>query len=194
MVKELCLTELKRHDSQWIERLKGGEHDVFKEFVDTYKEMVFMCCKTVGLNDIEAQDAAMETFAAAYTGLKKFKGSSELGSWLWKIAYNKSIDILRKQNRTQELSDEYQPQDCSQSHVGREFEQMETSQIIWDSVRKLPKLWAAVVVLFYREEKSLKDIADIMKINENTVKTYLFRAKERLKEILGPVLGEDKNG
>ena len=63
--------------------------------------------------------------------------------------------------------------------------QGETSEIVWDAVKKLPQEQGMAVVLYYRQEKSIKEIADIMEKQQNTVKVLLFRGRERLKEILG---------
>ena len=66
----------------------------------------------------------------------------------------------------------------------------ETEQIVWAAVDRLPRLWAVAVILFYREQKSVAEMAKIMRTNENTVKTYLFRARARLKMALAPAFGD----
>jgi RNA polymerase sigma factor (sigma-70 family) len=58
------------------------------------------------------------------------------------------------------------------------------AEIVWDAVKKLPQDQAMAVVLHYRQEKSIKEIADIMEKRQNTVKVLLFRGRERLKELL----------
>lgn len=70
-------------------------------------------------------------------------------------------------------------------------ESKEQAEFVWQAVERLPRIWAVATVLFYREEKSISEIAKIMKKRENTVKTYLFRGRKRLKELLANVLGED---
>jgi len=67
----------------------------------------------------------------------------------------------------------------------------ENEKIVWESVERLPKLWAIAIILFYREDKSIKEIAKIMRVRQNTVKTYLFRGRKRLKEMLRLVIGEN---
>jgi len=67
----------------------------------------------------------------------------------------------------------------------------ETEKIVWDAVEQLPRLWAMAVILHYREEKSVVDIAKIMQIKENTVKTYLFRGRDRLKHVLAAAFEGD---
>ena len=61
------------------------------------------------------------------------------------------------------------------AHVAAELENKEQSQIVWDAVRTLPGDWSIAILLYYRQNKSIKEISKIMKKRENTVKTYLFR-------------------
>jgi RNA polymerase sigma-70 factor (ECF subfamily) len=65
--------------------------------VRIYQDMVFACCRTVGLREDEIEDAASESFLAAYKSIKKYSGKSKLSSWLWKIAYHKALDYRRKE-------------------------------------------------------------------------------------------------
>ena len=182
----------KKRDESWLGKLLAGDHEAFAEFVDKYKESVFLCCRTLGLKEDEVEDVASETFLAAYKGLSRYKGRAQLGTWLWAIAYRQAVNYLRKNKRTWQLLDESQGQDSRSKEQtppaavqGREQE-----KIVWDAVRQLPRLWAVTVILYYREEKMISEIAKIMRIRENTVKTYLFRARRKLKEILAPVFGE----
>lgn len=182
----------KKRDESWLGKLLAGDHEAFAEFVDKYKESVFLCCRTLGLKEDEAEDVASETFLAAYKGLSRYKGRAQLGTWLWAIAYRQAVNYLRRNKRTWQLLDE------SQGQTGHSKEQTpptaaqsrEQERIIWDAVEQLPRLWAVAVILYYREEKMISEIAKIMRIRENTVKTYLFRARRKLKEILTPVFGE----
>ncbi len=183
----------KTQSGDWLDRLLGGDQAVFAQFVDRYKDTVFLCCRTLGLKEDEAEDVASETFLAAYKGLSRYKGRAQLHTWLWAIAYRQGVSYLRKNKRIRQLSDELEEQG------GRSKEQTppaaaqksEQEKVVWDAVGKLPRFWAVAVILYYREEKMISEIAKIMRIRENTVKTHLFRARGKLKEILAPVFGED---
>jgi RNA polymerase sigma-70 factor (ECF subfamily) len=155
----------KRHRRIWLRRLLEGDHEAFAEFVERYKEQVFLCCRTLGLKDDEVEDVASETFLAAYKGIRGYRGQARLGTWLWRIAYCQAVNYLRKNQRKHQLLTEPDEQ-----------------------------LADVAVVLFYREEKSISEIAKIMKKRKNTVKTYLFRGRERLKELIGPTLGDYTDG
>ncbi len=183
----------RQEQDNWLRLLRGGDHRAFAVFVDKYKETVFLCCRKLGLAEHEVDDVAGETFLAAYKGLSRYAGQAELSTWLWGIAYRQAISFLRKNRRGRQLEAEpdLQIADDGQAGPTATVQDRETERIVWQAVDRLPKLWAMTVILFYREQKSIADIARIMQAKENTVKTYLFRARERLRTALAPVLGEE---
>lgn len=178
---------------KWLWLLRIGDHRAFAEFIDKYKGTVFLCCRTLGLRDDEAEDVASETFLAAYNGLRRYRGQAKLSTWLWSIAYRQGVNYLRKNRRKWQLFAEQDEQLASSQEQGpaAAIQSKEEGEIVWDAVKQLPKLWAVAIVLSYREEKSISEIAKIMKTRKNTVKTYLFRGRKRLKELLADILGED---
>ena len=96
----------KGQKTDWFRKLFAGDHEAFGEFVDKYKETVFMCCRTLGLREDDVEDVASETFLAAYRSIRRYRGQAELGTWLWKIAYHRAVSHLRKYGRTGQLFDE----------------------------------------------------------------------------------------
>jgi len=179
--------------SGWMRRLLAGDHQAFAAFVDKYKQMVFLCCRTVGLNQQESYDVASETFLAAYKSLDRYRFQCELSTWVWKIAYHKAVDCLRKKKQYHRLFEEVsqQPQQQETENGIAKIENIDEAEIIWQAVEHLPKLWATAIILFYREQKSVAEIAEIMNTGQNTVKTYLFRGRSRLKELLPDAFGVD---
>jgi RNA polymerase sigma-70 factor (ECF subfamily) len=179
----------------WLRLLVSGDHAAFREFVKQYQQTVFLCCRTLGLSETEAQDVASETFLTAYEKIGTFNGKSKLSTWLWKVAYYKGINYLRKNKRRKDLLRglSAQPTDTGIAQVSAALENKEQADVVWQAVERLPRSWALAIVLFYRQEKSILEIAKIMKKRQNTVKTYLFRGRKRLKELLSNVLGEDIN-
>ena len=177
----------------WLQRLRGGDHCAFAEFVRKYQQSVFTCCRTLGLRQDEAEDIAAETFLAAYEGLGRYAGRAKLSTWLLKIAYNKAITHLRKKKSHQRLSASLEGQlaDTPDNTPSAKLENRQTCQIVWQAVGQLPQPQAMAIVLYYREQKKVSEIAKIMKKRKNTVKTYLFRGRKRLKELLADTIGVD---
>ncbi len=183
----------RQEPDNWLRLLRSGDPQAFAVFVENYKEAVFLCCRKLGLAEHEADDVAGETFLAAYKGLSRYAGRAELGTWLWGIAYRQAVSFLRKNRRNRQLEAEPDEQmaDDRQHGPAAAIQGEETEKVVWQAVDRLPKLWAMAVILFYREQKSVADIAGIMQAKENTIKTYLFRARERLRTDLAPVFAEE---
>ena len=181
-----------QHKNSYLRRLRSGDEGAFAEFVREYEQMVFLCCRTLGLDEAAAEDVAGETFLAAYKKLDSYRGRSSLSTWLWKIAYYKAISYLRKNGRYKQLHSETICNiiDAKLSSAEAKLETTEQAEAVWSAVEKLPRLWAMAIILFYREEKSIKEIAKIMKSRDNTVKTYLFRGRKRLKKLLADFGGD----
>jgi RNA polymerase sigma factor (sigma-70 family) len=169
-----------------IESLKKGDEKAFVLFVSTYQDMVVACCRSAGLTGADIEDAASETFFAAFRSIHRFKGQSKLSSWLWTIAYRKAVNIYLKNRDNAALS--HTTIDTAAAELinvcPNSIESEEQSEAIWQTVQKLPENWAPVVVLFYREEKPISEIAEILNIPANTVKTYLDRSRKQLYELL----------
>jgi RNA polymerase sigma-70 factor (ECF subfamily) len=183
----------KRQKKKWLRLLRSGDHEAFAEFIEKYKETVFLCCRRLGLREDAAEDVASETFLAAYKAIGRYSGQAELSTWLWTIAYRQGINYLRKNRKQGQLEAEPDEQISDRREQGPAavVQSKETEQIVWETVERLPRLWAMAVILYYREEKSIVDIAKIMQIKENTVKTYLFRGRDRLKQVLAAAFEED---
>jgi len=90
--------------------LRRGDHQAFAEFIDKYKETVFLCCRTLGLREDEVEDVASETFLAAYGAIGRYSGRAKLSTWLWAIAYRKGVSYLRKNRRELHLEAELDAQ------------------------------------------------------------------------------------
>jgi RNA polymerase sigma-70 factor (ECF subfamily) len=174
-------------------KLLAGDHEAFAEFVEKYKNQVFLCCRTLGLRDDEAEDVASETFLAAYKGLGRYKGRAELGTWLWTIAYRQGVNYLRRSRRWRKFLAQAQaePANAGGPQIDEGLESTEQAELVWRAVDRLPRLWAMAIVLHYRQGKTTSQIAKIMSKRQNTIKTYLFRGRQRLKALLAGALRED---
>lgn len=181
----------KRQNDRWLRLLRSGDHRAFAELIDKYKETVFLCCRRLGLREDEVEDVVSETFLAAYKGIGRYTGKAKLSTWLWSIAYRQAINYLRKNRKQQQLEAELHNQIADGKELTAAIQNKEIEKIVWEAVERLPRLWAMAVILHYREGKSIADIAKIMQTRENTIKTYLFRGRKKLKQVLTAAFGED---
>ena len=136
-------------------------------------------------NTEEAKDLSQEVFVKAYSSLKDFKGDSSLSTWLYKIAYNMSLNYSsREKSRTflsfGEVDDTLESKDSALS----ELEKKELTQAIDKAILDLPKKQKGVVVLRYYENRSFAEIAEMTNRSEGSVKANFFQALKKLEKSL----------
>jgi RNA polymerase sigma-70 factor (ECF subfamily) len=168
-----------------LERLRRQDVGEFTRFVGAYEHFVLGLCQTLGLTPADCDDAAAETFALAYKALPGFRADSQLSTWLYRIAYRTSLKVRRrypKSANTSELAE--QVSDSRDEAPSRTAENQDTAAAIWQAVGKLDPEQAAAVEMFYRRGLSVEEIGEVMGKPVGTVKTLLFRARERLRFLL----------
>jgi RNA polymerase sigma-70 factor (ECF subfamily) len=150
----------------------------FERFVEQQQEplrrfLLNLCAGNRALADDLAQDA----FLKAYVSLPSFKGRSKLSTWLFRIAYNCFYDHVEAGSRRRTESIE------NYAYRLREEDSAcnETDKTLYLALEKLNAKEREMVLLFYMEEKPLKDISVITGLPVNTVKSHLRRAKAHLK-------------
>ncbi len=174
-------------DQPYIERTLKGDMNAFTVLVDRYKYMVFTLAMRMVKNREEAEEIAQDTFLKVYKALGSFNGGSKFSTWVYKIAYYRSLDYIKKLGRTPILSPiEGLVENSMVEEVGiiDQLEQIEKKAVINEALQILPGDDGILITLHYFEELSLNEISIIMEISTNNVKVKLFRARKRLHHIL----------
>ena len=130
-----------------------------------------------------AEDMAQEAFLKAYQKIGKFRRESQFSTWLYRIACNVCLSELQKRKRRGELSLAYRPEPSDPS-VAASLPQAEEAELIRKCVAKLPRRYAEAITLFYLQECSYEEVAEIMEIPIGTLKTWLHRARKQLRGIV----------
>lgn len=178
---------MSQQDQHYIDQVINGDTKAFSVLVDRYKHMVYTLAIKILKNKEEAEEVSQDVFVKVYGALKTFKGDSKFSTWLYKIAYYRSLDYLKKQKRslnTSSIDGEVEYHLPSVESGLNELEAKERKQTIKNAIDALPEADAVVITLHYFEELSLKEIADIMNLEANTVKVRLFRSRKRLAALL----------
>ncbi|RYE16359.1 MAG: RNA polymerase sigma factor [Sphingobacteriaceae bacterium] len=142
----------------------------------------------------EAEEVAQDCFVKAYKALAQFQQQSKFTTWLYTIVYTTSMTFLRRKKlETYSLDDdavfiEVKNQSDLKPNLA---EQKSQSYYINLAISKLLPDDAAILTLFYQGEQSLEEIAAVVKMETNTVKVKLHRARHRLKEKLESLLKEE---
>lgn len=174
-----------------ISGLRKQDKDSFEEFVNLYKDTIFNVCAGLIQNFDDADDLTQDVFVDVFNSIVDFKGESSLKTWVYRIAVNKSLELIRKRNRKKRFAhlvsifedkDELQIPDFE--HPGVKLENKERAAIMFKAISKLPGAQRTAFSLSKVEELSYKEISEIMKISLSSVESLLFRAKANLKKYL----------
>lgn len=177
----------KENDLYYINLVIEGNTNAFAVLVDRYKDFVFTLSLKMLRNSNEAEESAQDTFIKVFRSLKSFKKESKFSTWLYKITFNNCLDRIKKQKRNRPIAElnEYTEQEAkSLMNVLESIEETERKKMIQDCLNLLQPEENFLITLYYFNENSLKEISQIMEINENNLKIKLFRARKKLAGIL----------
>ncbi|MAQ75467.1 MAG: RNA polymerase [Aquimarina sp.] len=174
-------------DQYYINRCLEGETNAFSYLVDQYKDFVYTIILRMVKNKEWAEEIAQDVFVKAYTSLANYRGDAKFSTWLYTIAYRKALDALKsvKNQKTIDFIDDVQEGDIgSVTDALMHLELEERKTIIKNSILKLKEDEAALITLYYFEEKSVKEIQDITKISVDNIKIKLYRSRKKLYDYL----------
>ncbi|TFD94364.1 sigma-70 family RNA polymerase sigma factor [Jeotgalibacillus sp. R-1-5s-1] len=156
------------------------------ELMQRYGQDILQLVYSYVRNTELAEDLTQDIFVKCYQSLHTYKGSAQLRTWLWRIAINHCKDYLKSWYNNKVIVSESETAFTGEGYEGFEQTviQQEEDQQLALAVMELPVKYREVIYLFYFEERAIKEIAMIIGVKENTVKTRLRRAKELLKEEL----------
>ena len=180
------------NDAELINQILNGNMNAFTFLVNRYQKLVVHITGRLIQRQDELEDICQEVFLKVYQNLGKYRNECKLSTWIATIAYNTSINYLRKFKK----GDEVNPGDSAAlrnltDYRSDEFEKTDLHRYIRDQIELLPVQYRTVLTLFHLEEFSYQEIEQITGMPEGTIKSYLFRAKALLKEKLKFVVDED---
>lgn len=170
-----------KNESEIIQSVILG-HDRYEELVVRYHVgLVIHCDRLVG-NRSDAEDIAQEAFVKAYLQLDRYQpDKAKFSTWLYKIATNLSLDYLRKQKRVTAVTD---IESVTEVTMPTFIEDEERNHIRKTVLALMPPEYRRVIEAYYWLGKSYEEIAQDEQIPLNTARTWLRRAKLKLKEEL----------
>lgn len=176
-----------KNDEDYIDQIINGNTSAFSDLVDHYKDLVFTLAYKILKNREESEEASQDTFVKVFKSLAKFNGDSKFSTWIYKITYNTCLDRLKKNKRDRSIIyvedyNEHQIEDIE--NIIEKIEVKEKNKIIKECIQLLPSEDAFLLTLFYFDDQSLKEIAEIIGSNPNNVKIKLYRSRKKLISIL----------
>lgn len=171
-----------------IARCKAGDDTAFGELVDRYKNLVYGLVHRLVADRSQADDLAQEVFLKVYRGLPYFRGEARLSTWIYRIIQNVCFEA--RSRRSPDLSLD----SSSREDEGRAFEpgqpdtafaELELRDRLDKAIAQLPDRYRLLIAAHYLDGVQYEALAESMEIPLGTLKTHLYRAKRRLREILG---------
>jgi len=176
-------------DQYIIDKVLAGEQSLYAELVNKYKSYAFTIAQKILQNRPEAEETAQDGFIKAYQHLAGFNRESKFSTWLYRIVFNTAISYKRK-SRQQFQSLESTVIEYSQDADGI-LEKTDKKKYLNQALLKLNEADRTALTLFYLEEFSLEEIAEITGMQANTAKVRIHRARLRLADELKNILNQE---
>jgi RNA polymerase sigma-70 factor (ECF subfamily) len=184
-----------------IAALKAGDRTEFARLVDQYSTMIYRLGMRILNNPQDAEDALQETFLKAFRSISNFKEQSSISTWLYRIATNEALMMIRR--RKPEINQvDLQKEDDGETYESLEIIDWknlpedrllsgEVMDMLDESVQKLTPALRVVFVLRDIEGLSVSETAEILGLSEGAVKTRLSRARMQLRQELSLYFGSE---
>ena len=180
----------KKDDILFIGRVLEGDTNAFTYIVDRHKDKAYNLAFRICSNHEEAEEIAQDSFLKAYRALSSFKKESSFATWLYRIVYNTAISHVRiKKKDTISLEDfpadatDFMGVNTSDEEAEREYR----SSVIDFAFQKISAEERSLITLHYYEDLSTGEISDITGISKSNIKVKLFRARQKMFQIIEKV-------
>jgi RNA polymerase sigma-70 factor (ECF subfamily) len=177
-------------ETEIIRSAQSGDRNAFSELVRIHARGVFNVVYRMCGDELIAEDAAQETFIRAWQNLSSYRPQTPLRNWLYRIAFNAGMDMLRKEKRI--LPNAIEDMQLTDGQPGLEslVSQQERTQLVQKAILSLPDASRAVLVLREYEDMSYQEISSTLDIPVGTVMSRLNYARKLLKEKLEQKLSQ----
>jgi len=168
----------------------GGRDVVLARLVAAYRRKVYALAWSIVRDAALAEDVAQDVFVKAWRALPSYDGRAQLSTWLYAITRNTAISALRRRRPALSISDAATLAEAEAALATRAADQGSAggaaqSRALAAAIASLPERQQQVVALFYMQERSYEEVAEMLAMPLGTVKTLLHRARARLGQLLG---------
>mgnify|MGYP000663438813 CR=1 FL=1 len=165
----------------------------FEDIVYEFQDRVYNTCLGFLKNEEDARDAAQNVFIRVYRNMEKFKGESSLGTWIYRIAVNTSLEEIRKSKRKKRITNPMEIDSTLENqnfqtgyfyHPGVELENKERSAILFQAIDQLPELQKVAFTLHKVEGLTYEEVSKVMEKSLSSIESLMHRAKLNLRSKL----------
>ncbi len=180
-------------DEEIVHLIQSGGADYFGILIERYEDKIRRYARKLLSNKEDTDDIIQGIFIKAYTNIQSFDVKRKFSSWLYRIAHNELVNHLRKRKFFSSFDfDTFFPHivHIHDNETDKELNRQEMQEIIDKCLNELEPKYREPIILYYLEELSYKEIADILHLPIPTVGVRLNRGKEKLKSIYNKIYGQ----
>lgn len=178
-------------DKRIVSQILAGDSGQFQQLMDRYYDIIYYTILKMVYNKKEAEEITFEAFGKAFQNLSTYSESYAFSTWLFTIATNKAIDHLRRKKKTTVVIEEESKEDYetivlagdTHSHPDEILMQRQKSGELRALVEELKPFWQQLIEMRYYKELSYEEIAGQLDMPMGTVKSQLYRAKQKLTKL-----------
>ncbi len=173
-------------DRQLVRLAKNGNKAAFGKLARSYRDAVLALAYDF-LNDYEnAQDVAQDVFIKAYRSIGSFQAKAKFSTWLYRIAYNNCISVIRKKVRMIDLVEDVPEGVVDEKEMNglESISAEERSMYLKMAIESLAETDAVVVTLFYYDELSLDEIAKVTGLSSSNIRIKLHRSRKKMYQVI----------
>ena len=179
-------------DDEIVQLIQTGRaEEAFERLVPAYRRRVFGLSYSLLRDRGAAEDLAQEVFVKLWQALPRYDGRARLSTWIYAITRNAAISALRGRRRSISMSDPAVLAEVESHTEAAEIGPEDAA--LWRQVEALPDKQRQAVILYYQDERPVDEVATMMGLPVNTVKTHLHRARASLAAALGADGGSDEH-
>ncbi|MCF7886688.1 MAG: sigma-70 family RNA polymerase sigma factor [Candidatus Marinimicrobia bacterium] len=171
-----------KNDKILIDKIINGDKNSFSELVDNYKRLVAHIVYSYVNNRKDGEDLCQEIFLKVYVNLSSFNFKSKLSTWIGRISYNTCINYCKKKRITVNDNIDLKEIEYGGYKSDTDSNTRKISEIMKETLQKLPQKYRTVTLLFYMDGLSYKEISKILGLSLSNVKVILFRSRKKLKK------------
>ena len=178
-------------DRAAIERYRHGDREAFAELVIRYQRPIYNAAFWILRRAEDANDVTQDVFLKVAERLDEYDAQHKFFSWIYRIAVNEALNLLRRNGREEPLGDDVDTPDTERHGPERMVADAELASRIRSALMRMSVNDRVVLTLRHFSECSYEEIGQILGVDEKTVKSRLFEARQRLRALLSD-LGPDR--
>ncbi len=158
------------------------DEPAFRELVNRWEPRLYYYLRRLVENENDVWDILQETWLAVFQNIRKLQDPLNFPAWLYRISHNKAVNLLRKENKYVQITDEQMADYCQNNNTVLAVK--EQTELVHKLLGKLKLAHREVLTLYFIEGFSIREMTQIIGISEGTAKSRLYYAKHKLHEAL----------